>query len=305
MIFDEFERFCRGRGLSQKTAAQYRSHVKTFFDVNEFTSVSDFNFGRQKDYQQALENLTDEIRGCRNLSKTAVNGYFCALDTFFSWCIYNETLSINPIPFFRQMNVYYYKTPEPKQAYVPTLTEMRAFLETIDDDTIRAMLIIGSKTMMRKNEILTTRCRNINLDKRILIITEHSKRSNCMVFLDDESAEIISDLFRRKTGNSQFLFTTPKDRPYQRNSARDALLFYAERAGLYEADGPRELNFTWNSCRRFGNTELKKAGMDPDYIRWLRGDIMSRSADMTTRYRSIIPEDVRDAYEKHVFKFNL
>ena len=101
------------------------------------------------------------------------------------------------------------------------------------------------------------------------------------------------------------LFLKKPGQPYTRTTAGRDLTKYAKKFGLYNPDGPRELNFTWNSCRRFGVTRLKEAGLDTDYIKWLRGDNMVNIDDMTIRYRAFDRMQIQTSYEKTVFKFGV
>lgn len=298
----DYRRHLVARGLSVKTTKQYVKHLEFFFELNGLTSMDQIVFNTQTAYHEYLETLMTNLRG-KDLSKSAINGYLCALDRFFSWQIYMNGLTVNPIPFYRDNCVYFYKQKPPKQAYVPTMTEMVRFLDSIDNETIRAMVAIGCKTMLRKDEILTTKIKNIDLDRRTLIVTDHAKRSNCLVFLDGECVRLIRELLEERRDTCPYLFCRKPGQPYQRTTARNDLMHFAVKAGLYTADGPREYNLTWNSCRRFGVTRLKEAGMDPDYIAWLRGDNLFRSSDMTIRYRQFDINTIQKAYDEYIFKF--
>lgn len=303
-IINDFRRHCIARGLVTKTALMYASHIRKYCELNEITTPEDLFRDSQREYHDPLETLNVWLRSQNNRSENTVNEYFCALDRFYSWQIYLGNTEINPVPFFRKNCIYYYKRRMSAQAYVPTLEEMSRFLEFIDDDMIRAMLIICCKTMMRKDELLSVRIGDISRKHRILMIKDHPKRQNRIVFLDDEAMQAVDDaLSARGPDKNPYLFMKSPGHPYNRNNAREDLTRYAKAFGMYTQDGPHELNFTWNSCRRFGVTRLKEAGMDTDYIKWLRGDNMIRVDDMTIRYRAFDQEQIQKEFEEKVFKF--
>lgn len=300
----DFRRHCVARGLVDKTSAMYASHVMKYCELNDITDPQDIFYESQREYHDPLERLNLWLRHENHRSENTVNEYFCALDRFFSWQVYLGNTEINPVPFFRQNCIYYYKKRMPQQAYVPSLDEMRDFLEMIDNEMLRSMLIICCKTMMRKDELLSVRVDDIREKHRILMVKDHPKRQNRVVFLDDEAIDAVNTAKElRGSDRNPYLFIRSPGRPYNRHNARTDLTEYAEQFGIYDAGGPRELNFTWNSCRRFGVTRLKEAGLDTDYIQWLRGDNMLSVDDMTIRYRAFDREKIQVEYEKKVFKF--
>lgn len=300
----DFERHCVARGLVRKTAATYASHVRKYCELNEIQSLDDFFRETQRDYHEPLETLSIWLRAENDRSENTVNEYYCALDRFFSWQIYLGTTNINPVPFFRQNCIYFYKRRMPKQAYVPELDEMIEFLDFVDNPIIKSMLVIGCKAMLRKDELLSVRVSDIDLKHRLLMVKEHPKRQNCMVFLDDEAISAVKTAIKSRGRDSNpYLFIKTPGHPYNRNNSRIVLTDFAKDFGIYTEDGPRQLKFTWNSCRRFGVTRLKESGLDTDYIKWLRGDNMLSLDDMTIRYRAFDPKKIQAAYEEKVFKF--
>lgn len=306
MTVRDFRRHCVARGLVDKTSAMYSSHILKYCELNDITTADEIFMPSQRDYHESLERLNLYLRAENHLSETTVNEYFCALDRFFSWQIYLGNTEINPVPFFRKNCIYYYKKSMPRQSYVPSLDEMRRFLKFVDDDMIRQMLIICCKTMMRKDELLSVRISDINPQHGMMMIKDHPKRQNRIAFLDEEALEAYRIAMEiRGSDRNPHLFMKKHGHPYTRTTAARDLTKYAEEFGMYTPKGPRELNFTWNSCRRFGVTRLKEAGLDPDYIKWLRGDNMINVDDMTIRYRSFDHAQIRKAYEETVFRFDI
>ena len=214
---DDFRRHCLARGLVDKTSGLYARRVQKYFELNDIRSPKEIFMPTQHDYHESLERLNLFLRAENHYTETTVNQYFCALDRFFSWQIYLGNTEINPVPFYRKNCIYYYKKSMPKQAYVPSLDEMRQFLKSIDDEMIRQMLIICCKTMMRKDELLSVRVNDVSPKHKMLMIKNHPKRQNRMVFLDDETMNAYRTVMEiRGSDQNPYLFLKKPGQPYTR-----------------------------------------------------------------------------------------
>lgn len=295
--------------LEAKTVKMYSVHVRTFLDLNEIKSLESLNKSDYLDYHPYLDRFTHYIRIEKKLSQKSINSYFCALDAFFDYLVYYRYVKINPVPLYRKRFIRYYKPEEPEQSYVPNINEMIEFLESINDLPLLASLVLGSKCMLRRNEMLTLKYSSVDVKRKIIVIEKHKKRNNNIVFFDDEVKNILKKVLNEHARETDELFTQTigcnKNQKYSTESYRRKLIKYAINAGLYQKGRPLDLNFTYNSCRRFGTTELMKTNMPGPYISYLRGDILKRSSDIKEIYFNIDNRDVQKNYEKYIFKFNL
>jgi hypothetical protein len=98
------------------------------------------------------------------------------------------------------------------------------------------------------------------------------------------------------------LLVQENGRPYSLETYRRHLQEYAIKFGIYNHEAPRQMNFTFNSCRRFGVTQFMKTQIPPTYISFLRGDKIKKSKDIKEIYFDIDREDVQEKYNQHVFK---
>ena len=74
----------------------------------------------------------------------------------------------------------------------------------------------------------------------------------------------------------------------------------AQPIGLHNPSGALCERLTPHCFRHFFTTHLYRAGMDPQYIKWLRGDSLRKEAWQV--YNHIDPEMVRGEYERSIPK---
>jgi integrase/recombinase XerD len=77
----------------------------------------------------------------------------------------------------------------------------------------------------------------------------------------------------------------------------------AIRVGLHNHESDRlEDKFTPHCCRHWLVTQLLRAGMPRDQVKWIRGDAMREAIDL---YNHIDPEDVKGNYLACIPKFGV
>jgi integrase/recombinase XerD len=134
-----------------------------------------------------------------------------------------------------------------------------------------------------------------------IILKPKAKRSNKIVFFDDETDYILKRWLeirqaRNPTSDALWISTWGKRIGY--GSIQYNINQAAVRCGLHDPISDRmEDHFSAHCCRHWNNTHLIRAGMPELYVMWLRGDSMTRAID---RYIHINPEDVRRSYLAHI-----
>ncbi len=90
------------------------------------------------------------------------------------------------------------------------------------------------------------------------------------------------------------LFVGEQGARLNRNGVSSLIAKYATKVGLHNPNSDRiEDHFSAHCCRHWFTTHLRRAGMDRDFIKVLRGD--QRRESMAT-YDHIDLEEVRKAY---------
>ena len=165
----------------------------------------------------------------------------------------------------------------------------------------KAMLLVMFKTGVRRGELLSMDVSDIHWRDQSIILKPKAKRSNKIVFFDDETDYILKRWLeirqaRNPTSDALWISTWGKRIGY--GSIQYNINQAAVRCGLHDPISDRmEDHFSAHCCRHWNNTHLIRAGMPELYVMWLRGDSMTRAID---RYIHINPEDVRRSYLAHI-----
>lgn len=294
---------CLSRRLELKTAKQYVSYSKKFLDHTGVETIKQLDRNDYLAYNNDFDSFINHLYN-RGLKQHTVSVYFNALENLFDFLVFHRYIRMNPVSFYRKRFAGNYKSEEPEQSYVPRLKEMAEFVDSIDDPSIKGAIVFGSKCMLRLWEMLNMQKSMLDLKTHSAIVPKHKKRSNTLVFYDDETVEILNEMIlARKPG--KYLFIQENGRPYSHETFRRHLQKYSAAFGIYDPDAPRQLNFTFNSCRRFGVTQFMKTPIPPTYISFLRGDKIKKSKDIKEIYFDIDKEDVQEKYNQHVFKLGI
>lgn len=104
------------------------------------------------------------------------------------------------------------------------------------------------------------------------------KRSNCLIFFDDECARVLKRWIKsQESYNIQpgcsALFANKRGDRLQRHGISHTGIRHASRIGLHDPTSNRfEERFTPHGCRHGFTTRLRRNGMQRELIKELRGD---------------------------------
>lgn len=295
---------CLCRGFTRHTVETYSCNIREFFRV--VGGVDDVDMG-------VLRGFLMYLRG-RGLSDSTLNGYFAALNVYFDYLVFEGVLSGNPVPSFRRRYLNLrrrYNGVNSRQLIgVEEMAEL--VYSPFDVGVVRiserthlwsvpvrdcALMMLFAKTGIRRGELLTLEVGDVSLEAGEVRVKPFAKRTNCLVFVDDEAVEVLraylgwregvvrqgySGLWVTHTGHG-----LRKDHPYQ------VVTFYAARLGLHDPGGDLKDKFTPHCFRHWFTTWLRRRGMSREHRRWLRGDAPGGADDL---YDHIDPEDVKKEY---------
>jgi integrase/recombinase XerD len=154
------------------------------------------------------------------------------------------------------------------------------------------------KTGIRRHELTDLDIDDVDLRKMTIHLKPTGKRSNLLVFIDDECAESLRRWLKiRQSNGDTALFTSSRKKRISGNAVRLLVVNAAMRVGLHDPDASLDGRFGAHCCRHWFTTWLYRAGMPREYIMWLRGDSPLSAFD---GYLHIDPEDVRRSYLAHI-----
>jgi integrase/recombinase XerD len=142
---------------------------------------------------------------------------------------------------------------------------------------------------------------DIHWEDQSILLKEKKKRSNRVVFFDDETAYVLQRWLKireARTPSSPALWISTWGKRIDYGSLQYNIEKAALACGLHDPTSSRmEDHFSAHCCRHWFTTHLLRAGMRREYVAWLRGDVSREAIDV---YYHIDPEDVRRSYLAHV-----
>ena len=293
-LLKEFVRDAAIRGLTEETIRSYRGNMKIFL---KFLNKSALEI-ETKDLKEFLYHLRKE----KHLTDGTINMYFCSLFSFYDYLEIEGLIEKNPIPNFRKRYLKNlrktYKHGNLKRKLI-TIDEMRKLVDSIVDPRDKAIVVLLAKTGIRRKELINIDIDDINWIEQSIRLKCTPKRTNTLVFFDDECARVLKRwiLVRNSTyvnNGCKALFLGERGERLQGNGVYNIIQKYAKRIGLYDENSKNlEDHFGPHCFRHWFTTYLLRNGMPREYVKELRGDSRLEAVDM---YHHIDREDLRESY---------
>jgi integrase/recombinase XerD len=143
--------------------------------------------------------------------------------------------------------------------------------------------------------------KDVDLAKGEMILKMKKKRTNRVLFLDNEATAILQKWLaarkNRKCEESQALFLSKTGARISKRTIENAIEKHAERVGLHNPGARLEERFTPHCCRHWFVTHLLRAGISRDFVKELRGDTRGEAIDI---YNHIDKKELRESYLAHI-----
>ena len=292
VILGDYAADCRTRGLGEPIIKIY---------VAQVTRFQAFLQARDRDPLQADRlNIRDYIESLRaqGLRTQTLQQHLIGLSSFYEYLIFEGQVSRNPVSEVRK-RLKQYKTEGERQTHkLISVEEAAALVEAIVDIRGKALVLLLLKTGIRKNELVSLDVDSINWKDQSILLKPTKKRSNRIVFFDDEAAYYLKRWLEvregRRGSEGPALFTSSRGTRLERGPIDQIIRKAALHIGIHDAGSKRmEDHFSAHCCRHWHATHLLRAGMKTQYVEWLRGDAIKRAVGI---YFHIDPEDVRKQY---------
>ncbi len=287
-IVNDFVNDCRARGYAPRTIESYVSHVKYFLTQHDIESDHD-----------SLKEFLVHIRDEQGYTLSTCNNYFASLSTFFDFLEFEGHIDRNLIPAFRKRYLRSYKknyTPETRQLI--NVEQMAQLVDAPAALAYQTMILFLAKTGVRRNELITLDIRDVDLDKMTAYLKPTPKRSNRLVFFDQETRTFMEAYLNSRTDMNPALFVGIQNgnRIY-RNQVYDIVSGYAQKCGFHDPGGRLDQKFGPHCCRHWFTTWLRRSGMSRQFIQEIRGDSRGEAIDV---YDHIERDELQAAYLKYV-----
>jgi integrase/recombinase XerD len=243
----------------------------------------------------------------KGLKRSSLANNFSALSNWFDFLVESGKLDINPIPSLKKRYLQTYKD-EIRQRQLISVDQATKMVRATIDTRDRAVLLLLLKTGIRRNELVTLDLEDVDLPGQKLTLKPTGKRSNRIVFFDDEAARSLARWIsaretRYKKRGEKALFISVKGTRLKSAAVDILVREAAERIGLHDHGSEKlDAKFTPHCCRHFLTTHLLRNNMRREYVQWLRGDAIKEAVDI---YFHINPEDVKQNYLACVPEFGI
>ncbi len=281
---------CLDRGMTPGTIYSYRWVVEDHLKYLGEKKPEAVDRADLKGYLDALKE--------RGVGKKTAGLYFAVLKTFYDYLAYEGLIAANPIDPVRRRYLQSYKASSQGHTHqIVTVDEAADLINSLVDIRDKALVMLLFKTGIRRRELISLDVEDINWKDQSITLKPTAKRSNRLVFFDDEAAHLLKRWIRargtRAKPGEPALFIGPKGR-LQASGIDKIIRKGADKAGLWDAGSDDlEDHFSAHCCRHWNTTELLRAGMKREHVQWLRGDAIREAVDI---YYHILPADVKESY---------
>lgn len=283
-LISDFREDCILRGMSKESVRKYVSAIRIF---SQFLKDRGFSFADVD--KNVLREFLRYLKFERKTSYKTLENYFSALSTFYDYLAYEEIVPANTVLPFRRRYLRRYKSDD--EQYVRRLLSVEELSKIVNstlDPRDRAIIVLLAKTGIRRNELIKLDINDIDWEKYRIILKKTPKRSNRIVFFDDETAIVLRRWLKARAmlkprTKALFINYTSKKR-IDRNTVFNVVVKHSSRLGLRIS--PHDL-------RHWFTTWLRRNNMPREFIKELRGDRRKEAVDI---YDHIDEEELREAY---------
>lgn len=282
---------CETKGMTRHSIETYQSNVLEFLTY----------------YPRPHEVTTDHLRyylnklRARNLAISTLKGYMSAVSSFFDFLVFENEIQLNPIPAFRKRYLDHTKY-NPSIRQLISIREMQELYCTAPHILKKVIIMILAKTGIRRGELHDLKESYLDFYRKTIHIPEKKKRSNYISFMDDEFEHTLKEylVWRNRKAKTEYLLISNKGGRIHKDAPGMIIAELGEKLHLHDPEGPLERKLTPHCFRHYFTSHLFRAGMNPQYIKFLRGDSMRLEAWQI--YNRIDLELVRGEYLRYIPK---
>lgn len=305
LMLEQFKVECRLQGMCNGSINSYASAMRIFmsFLMSKNKTLTEVD-------KDVLKLYIDHLISQRKVAYRTLSYNFSALAAFYEWLLFDNKIEENPVQAVRKRYLKRYKNGEGMQQEgrkLISVEQMAMLVRSIVGIEDRAVVLTLAKTGVRRNELINIDIDDIDWDKMSVKLKPTAKRSNRLVFFDEETKRVLKDWMNMRRlyvrSDTKALFVSQSGGRLNKNHVYDIVVKHAQQVGLHDSKSERlEDHFTPHCCRHWFTTHLRRAGMQREHIQELRGDSRPDAIDI---YYHIDPEDLRLAYLAYIPKLGI
>lgn len=296
-IFKRFLKDCEVRGMSPRTMPGYKSALKTFGQYLSQANVDILDVDRN-----VLRGFIEYIRD-KGLTHRSLESNFSVLSSFYEYLNYEGMVPRNPVLEVRKRYLKSYKDNGGNhERKIISIDDMAKMINSEMNIRDKAIITLLAKTGIRRNELISLDMADVDLIEMKIILKPTHKRTNRVVFFDDETAFILRRWLKIREGvnkrHSPALLLNAEGNRLGKDGVYDVVVKAAIRVGLSDSQSSNpDDHFFPHCCRHWFTTHLRRAGMPREFIQELRGDVRKEAIDI---YDHIDKKELRESYLAHI-----
>lgn len=315
MIVTEFLDDLRMPDKTKRTVDDYHSCIRVYrkwLDDNQLNILSVNTLDDKGIIENFLKYLRFEYRkpDGGTLSYKRIKSIFTALNGLYEYLEYHNRVSKNVIMTVRKRYLKQYKKGyQPSERKFIDEDKMRGFINSIANLRDKTIVVLLVKTGIRRNELIQIDVHDVDMDQQMIYLKKDRfhKRSNTVVFFDEETKQLLSLWLERRSmfawENEPALFVGQYGGRIDKNTVYESVVKWAIRFGIHdETSTYNKDHFSPHNLRHCFTTYLRRNGMPREYIKELRGD---KRADIIDIYDHIDRKDLKREYLSAIPKFHI
>jgi integrase/recombinase XerD len=289
------------RGMTKHTIEGYASNLRHFLRNLE-GPVEGADIPQLRGYLSVCQKKTQNPRTLALI--------FSAVASLYDYLVVEGKMESNPVAKFRRRYLGHVVSRKNLSSdstrKLISVDEMKMLVQSVVDPRNQALLVLLAKTGVRRNELLNIDCEDINWRELSVELKPTKKRTNGVVFFDDEAGRVLKRWLRHRESyarpGEKALFVNQFGKRLDRNSLQTIVAIAAEKVGLHNPGGKTKDRFTAHCMRHWFTTHLMRSGMKREYVKELRGDSRHEAMDI---YYHIDLQELRDAYRASIPQLDL
>ena len=286
---------CQDRQLTEESIRHYKAVAAAFLEYLASQNVPVFS----ADKFVLIEYLRK--RRSEGVDQKTLENNFTVISSLFEYLVFQDLIGKNPVMGVRKRYLRRYKNERDVDAESPrkliSVEQMILLINSVIDTRDKAILTVLAKTGVRRGELIAMDVSDIDWEQQLITLKKFKKRSGRIVLFDDETSRLLKRWLAQREKlqpESSALFLGEKGGRLKRNGVYSMVVKYAEQVGLHDSKSAKpEDHFTPHCFRHWFTTHLRRAGMDREFIKALRGDRRREAIDI---YDRIDRQELRRAY---------
>lgn len=294
---------CQLQNMSPESIRRYRSSLLIYLH-----SLERSNLRAVEADIEALRAFLRYLQRTRQVKFKTIENYFSSLSSFYDYLTFEGITQVNIVlPFRKRYLKRYKKENEKSTRQLLSVEQLAEMLSIMFNPRDRAMILLLAKTGIRRNELLKVDNNDINWVDGSINLKPTPKRSNRLVYFDDEVARALKrwiKLREKLESNTDALFISYQTGTrLSRNAVWKAVVTPAIQLGFHNPDSKKLEDHIGPHCmRHWFTTHLIRNGMPREYVKELRGDRRAEAIDI---YHHIDEDELRQAYLAYIPKLGI